>query len=288
MPDDVAIPSLRPGPGESALRVSLAQWSIRQLHWNGGLDPLDFGRYTAKTYGIRAIEYVNGFMKDLVGRAGWLDDLDRRNRDAGVRTLLIMCDGEGRLGDPDEAARAKAVDNHRRWIDATVRLGGHSIRVNAASQGSREEQARLAADGLRRLCEVAEASKINVIVENHGGWSSDGSWLAEVMRLTDHPRVGTLPDFGNFNLGGGRTYPYLQGVTDLMPWARAVSAKSHDFDPETGDETTKDYGKLIDIVLDSGYRGWVGIEYEGGRLGPDEGVLATKRLLDRVIGERLS
>jgi sugar phosphate isomerase/epimerase len=266
--------------------ISLAQWSLREDFWNGRVDPLDFGRHAARRWGIRAVEYVNSFFRDQVGDAAWLAQLDRRCRDAGVRSLLIMCDGLGRLGDPDAAARRTAVENHRPWIDAAVALGCHSIRVNAGSQGSRDEQARLAADGLRQLCEIGEDQKINVIVENHGGWSSDGAWLSEVMGRVGHPRVGTLPDFGNFNLGGGRSYDRYVGTAELMPWARAVSAKSHDFDPATGNETAKDYDRLLGIVLDSGYRGWVGIEYEGSRLPADDGVTATKRLIERVLADR--
>ena len=280
------LPPLRPGLDDPPLLVSLAQWSLRDDLWSGRLDPLDFGPHALRTWGIRAVEYVNGFFKERAKDTDWLAQLRRRAEDAGVRSLLIMCDGLGRLGDPDPDARAAAVANHRPWIDAAVALGCHSIRVNAASDGPREEQARLAADGLRRLCEIGEEARINVIVENHGGWSSDGSWLAEVMRRVDHPRVGTLPDFGNFNLGGGRTYDRYQGTAELMPWARAVSAKSHEFDAASGEESGKDYRRLLEIVIASGYRGWIGIEYEGGGVPVDEGVRLTKQLIDRVLAER--
>ncbi|MFK7961309.1 MAG: sugar phosphate isomerase/epimerase family protein [Phycisphaerales bacterium] len=279
------VPPLRPGPDEPPIRISLAQWSIRELHWNGGLDPLDFPRASAERWGIHGVEYVNGFFKDRVGDEAWVAQLRKRADDHGVRSLLIMCDGLGRLGDPDAAARREAVLNHQSAIDAVVQLGGHSIRVNAGSAGERDEQARLAADGLRQLCELAEPSKINVIVENHGGWSSDGSWLAEVMRRVDHPRIGTLPDFGNFNLGGGRTYDPYRGVQELMPWARAVSAKSRRFN-DAGDEIDLDYRILMGTVLDSGYRGWVGIEYEGGDPDGPAGVMLTKALIERVLAER--
>jgi sugar phosphate isomerase/epimerase len=177
------------------------------------------------------------------------------------------------------------VRNHHRWVDAARTLGCATIRVNAASEGSWEEQARLAADGLRRLCEYGEGAGINVIVENHGGLSSNGKWLAQVMRLVDHPRCGTLPDFGNFNLGDGQTYDRYLGVAELMPFAKAVSAKSHDFD-QAGNETATDYRRMIGIVLDAGFRSWIGIEYEGDRLPEREGIRLTQRLLERVRAER--
>ena len=172
-------------------------------------------------------------------------------------------------------------------MDAAIFLGCHSIRVNAQSSGSRDEQRKLAADGLRQLVEFAAPKEINVIVENHGGLSSDGSWLASVMRTVNHARCGTLPDFGNFRVDDDTWYDRYLGVTELMPFAKAVSAKSHDFD-EQGNEKHTDYRRMMRIVLDAGYDGYVGIEYEGGRLSEKEGILATKKLLERVRAEFLA
>jgi len=270
--------------GKSVYQISLAQWSLHRTLRSGQLDNLDFAKTAREQFGIEAIEYVNQFFKDKAKDMAYLRDMKQRAKDHGVRSLLIMCDGEGNLGDPDAAARTRAVENHYRWVEAAKFLGCHSIRVNAASRGTYEEQVRLAADGLRRLSEFGDQHKINVIVENHGGLSSNGAWLAEVMKTVNHPRCGTLPDFGNFNLGGGKEYDRYQGVTELMPFAKAVSAKSHDFDA-AGNETKTDYLRMMKIVLDAGYRGWVGIEYEGGRLSEPDGIKATKALLERVRTE---
>ena len=147
-----------------------------------------------------------------------------------MKSLLIMCDGEGRLGDPDDSARTTAVENHFRWVEAARLLGCHSIRVNAASEGSWEEQRDLAADGLHRLARFGAGYGINVIVENHGGLSSNGRWLSSVIEAGDHPRLGTLPDFGNFRISESESYDNYRGVEQMMPWARAVSAKTNDFD----------------------------------------------------------
>ncbi len=264
--------------------ISLAQWSLHKALFAGKLDNLDFAATAKNDFGIDGIEYVNAFFKDKGEDHGYLAEMKKRADDLGVKSLLIMCDGEGRLGDPDEAARKQAVHNHIKWVEAAKYFGCHSIRVNAASEGGYEEQQKLAADGLRRLCEFADTRAINVIVENHGGLSSNGAWLAGVMKLTDHPRVGTLPDFGNFRVADGQWYDRYQGVEELMPYAKAVSAKSHDFD-ESGNETGTDYARMMKIVLDAGYHGYVGIEYEGSRLGEMEGIAATKALLERVRGE---
>jgi len=193
--------------------------------------------------------------------------------------LLIMCDGLGNLGDPDEKARTQAIENHFPWVEAAKRLGCHAIRVNAASSGDFEEQQKLAADGLTRLSDYAAQMQMNVIVENHGGLSSNGGWLAGVMKLVDRPNCGTLPDFGNFH-----DYDRYRGMEELMPFAKGVSAKSHEFDAE-GNEVRTDYRRMMKIVLDAGYSGWVGIEYEGKALPEPEGIVATKKLLERVRDE---
>lgn len=269
------------GGGDLLFRISLAQWSLHRTLRAGELDNLDFPRVTRSDYGLDAVEYVNTFFKDKAEDGAYLADLKGRCQDHGVRSLLIMCDGEGALGDPDPAGRTRAVENHYRWVEAARFLGCHSIRVNAQSRGSRQEQRELAADGLRSLTEFAADREINVLVENHGGLSSDGSWLAGVMRAVDHPRCGTLPDFGNFRIAEDQWYDRYNGVRELMPFARAVSAKSHAFDEE-GNEREMDYVRLMRIVLDAGYRGYVGIEYEGTELSEAEGILATRALLERV------
>lgn len=260
-------------------KISLAQWSLHKALFAKELDHLDFARVARRDFGIEAIEYVNVFFKDKARDAGYLAEMNRRAADEGVYQHLIMCDGEGNLGDPDTAKRLEAVENHRKWLEAAKTLGCATIRVNAQSAGSREEQQRLAADGLRQLTELAAPMELNVIVENHGGLSSHGDWLAGVMRLVNHPRCGTLPDFGNFY-----EYDRYQGTAEMMPFAKAVSAKSHDFDT-FGNETTKDYRRLLGIVLAANFHSWVGIEYEGDRLAEREGIAATLRLLKRCQSE---
>ncbi len=264
--------------------ISLAEWSLHKTLFKKELDPLDFARVTKRDYGIDAVEYVNQFFKDKANDQAYLSELKKRAEGEGVKNLLIMIDGEGRLGDADEAKRTKAVENHYKWVEAAKFLGCHAIRVNAGSTGSYDEQLERAADGLRRVTEFGADHGMSVIVENHGGLSSNGEWLAAVITKVDHPGCGTLPDFGNFNLGGGKEYDRYKGVAELMPFAKAVSAKSHDFDAD-GNETRTDYRRMMKIVLDAGYRGWVGVEYEGSKLSESEGILATKALLETVRAE---
>lgn len=269
--------------------ISLAQWSLHRALFGGQLNHLDFASTARQRFGVDAVEYVNVFFMDRARDRDYLGQMRSRAEDAGVRSLLIMCDREGNLGDPDPAQRTQAVENHYKWVEAAQFLGCHSIRVNAGSSGSYDEQIRLAADGLRRLAEFGETHGINVIVENHGGLSSNGAWLAAVMRQVDHPRAGTLPDFGNFCIRREEDrcleeYDRYRGVAELMPFAKGVSAKSHDFN-EQGEEVHTDYRRMLGIVLDAGYRGYVGIEYEGEQLSEEQGILATRRLLERVREE---
>lgn len=265
-------------------KISLAQWSLHRTLRAGKLDNLDFAPTARDEFGIEAVEYVNQFFKDKANDEAYLEQMKKRAADAGVKSLLIMCDGEGQLGDPSGEKRTQAVENHHKWVRAAKYLGCHSIRVNAASSGDFEEQQKLAADGLSRLSEYAKPMGLNVIVENHGGLSSHGRWLAGVMEMVDMDNCGTLPDFGNFFIRRGedpQQYDRYRGVEELMPYAKAVSAKTYDFDAD-GNETTIDYERMMKIVLDHGYDGYVGIEYEGQKLDEYEGIKKSKALLERV------
>ena len=280
-----AAPALATRAGaEDWFQISLAQWSLHRTLRSGELDNLDFAKITRERFGLTGVEYVNSFFRDKVGDFEYLGEMKRRAADQGVQSLLIMIDGEGQLAHQDDAQRRRAIENHFKWLAAAAFLGCHSIRVNAAGGGDPAEAQKRAADSLVRLAEVAKPYGLNVIVENHGGTSSNGEWLSGVMRTANHDRVGTLPDFGNFHMGGGQWYDRYKGMEELMPFAKAVSAKSHDFDDD-GNEKNTDYRRVMTTVKDAGYRGFVGIEYEGGGLSEVEGILATKRLLERVRGE---
>lgn len=277
-------PAAPTAPKPPAFRISLAEWSYHQALQKGEMEHRDFAKTAKQVHQIEAIELVNSFFKDKALDAAYLKELKSRADDFGVKILLIMCDGEGDLAHSDPNQREKAVENHRKWLAAARALGCHSIRVNAHGSGSRGEQMSQMAESLHALGDLAKAGNLNVIVENHGGLSSDGAWLAGVMKKANHPLVGTLPDFGNFKLEDGTEYDRYKGVLELMPWARAVSAKCYDFG-DKGDETTIDFRKMMKVVLDAGYHGHVGIEYEGARMSEKDGIDAMKRLLEKVRGE---
>jgi sugar phosphate isomerase/epimerase len=272
-----------PAAPEPPFKISIAQWSFHRMLHQGNFDHLSFVS-VARVFGVDAVEYVNQFFADKATDREYLTEMRKNAEHIEMRNLLIMIDGEGPLAHPDLEVRRKAIENHRKWVVAAWFLGCHSIRVNAGGSEQWDEGMKLAADSLVQLAEYADPYGIDVIVENHGGLSSNGEWLAGVMKTAGHPRVGTLPDFGNFHIGGGEWYDRYEGVRQLMPWAKAVSAKSHEFDDD-GNEINTDFRKMLKIVLDSGYRGYVGVEYEGSKHPESEGVRLTIQLLERVREE---
>jgi len=275
-------------------KFSLAQWSLNQAIREHGMDPYTFAKEAADM-GFEGIEYVNQlYEKDYKDVSNVLEamksltaKLKSTSKDAGVKNLLIMIDGEGDLGIKNEKERLIGVENHKKWIDCINELGGHSIRLNVFGEGTAEEQAAASADSLRRLGEYGKDMGINILVENHGHLSSDPDWLVSVMKDVNMDNVGTLPDFGNWCMKrpeGVRwgecleEYPdYVEGTKKLMPFAKAVSAKSYAFN-EKGEQDKVDYFKMIKMIKETGYDGFIGVEYEGGG---DEraGILATKELL---------
>ncbi|MGH7199493.1 MAG: sugar phosphate isomerase/epimerase family protein [Planctomycetaceae bacterium] len=269
----------RPAP---LFHISCTEYSLHRTIDKGQLDNLAYAPFVKKTFDIDAVEYWNRPFFDKARDAKYLQDMRTRADEAGVKGTVILIDGEGNLGDPDEAKRQDAVDRHKKWVEAAKTLGCYGIRVNARSQGSYEDQLKLAADGLQRLSEFAKGIDMIIMVENHGGLSSNGKWLAAVMEQVGMKNCGTLPDFGNFH-----EYDRYQGTEELMPYAKLVSAKSHEFD-EQGHETRTDYMKMMNIVLDHAPEHWkqlgsyVGIEFEGSKVSEVEGVKLTKALLERV------
>jgi sugar phosphate isomerase/epimerase len=275
---------------ELFFKISLAEWSLHKALFAKELDNLDFPLTAKNEFGINAVEYVNQFFKDKAKDEKYLAELKKRCDDNGVTSVLIMIDGEGDMANVDAKKRLEAVENHYKWVDAAKFLGCHSIRVNCYGVGSEEEVGKAGTDGLRRLSEYAAKVNIGVIVENHGSYSSNGMWLANVIKNVGMQNCGTLPDFGNFCIRRetdswespcAEEYDRYKGVQEMMPFAKGVSAKANEFD-EQGNCIETDYAKMLPIVKAAGYKGHIGIEYEGKRLSEPEGIRVTKALLERV------
>lgn len=261
---------------ELFFKISLAQWSLNKAFFKDEYDNLEFPSIAIEQFGIDTVEYVNQFFPS--SSISYARELLKRSKDAGVRNHLIMIDGEGDLGELYDPKRKRAVERHYEWIEFASELGCQSIRVNAGGSGSREEVADAATRSLLELCEFGTKHDINVIVENHGGFSSDAGWLSGVISKVGMKNCGVLPDFGNFTISPGNEYDRYQGVKELLPFAKGVSAKSNDFN-EMGDEIHTDFYKMLRIIKEGGFRGYIGIEYEGSGLSEPDGILATKNLL---------
>lgn len=271
--------------------ISLAEWSLHKALFSGKTTSLDFPVRAKKEFGISVVEYVNQFFKDKAEDKQYLSELLRRCHDHGVRNHLVMVDGEGNLGAPDAAERQKAVENHYKWVDAAHYLGCPTVRVNAFGKGTAQEVQKAAAECLSQLSAYAQKAGLNVLVENHGSYTSDGKWLLATIRQVARPNVGILPDFGNFcvrrdtgDLYQGRCleeYDKYVAVQEWMPVAKGVSAKTFDFDA-AGNCRESDYPWMFAIIKASGFKGFVGIEYEGEKLSEGEGIRKTKALLEKV------
>lgn len=286
-----ALPFMTALPTKSWFSISLAEWSLHRSIFGGKIDPLDFPVIAKQKFGIDAVEYVNSF---FLPSGDFVAELKRRAEGEGVTNLLIMVDEAGRLGDINPALRADAVDRHTLWLDFAHQLECKSIRINARSEGTSEEQMKRMADGLRQLASRASERDLNIVVENHGGYSSHGDWVAGLMRMIDLPNVGTLPDFGNWypadEYGGPPRQPgqkaetyydRYKGVDEMMPFAKGVSAKSYAFDAD-GNETSTNYKQMMKLVKRHNFNGHVGIEYEGTGLSEEDGIMATKQLLEKI------
>ncbi|WP_282122990.1 sugar phosphate isomerase/epimerase family protein [Algibacter mikhailovii] len=272
-------------------KISLAQWSLHRALRSGKMDNLDFAT-KSRSFGCEGLEYVSGFFKNKAKDLRYLKEMNSRANAEGQQNVLIMVDGEGNLADANLSKRLKAIDNHHKWVEAANYLGCHAIRVNLAGGVNEEDAVKSAVDSLEKLSEFAKGSNINVLVENHGGFSSNGAWMTKVFSKVRNKNCGTLPDFGNFCIRKDKDrnclepYDRYKGMQELLPYAKAVSAKSYDFDAD-GNETTIDYLKVMKMVKDVGYKGFVGVEFEGSNMSEEDGVKATRELLLKV-GRQLS
>ena len=270
-------------------KYSLAQWSFNRELFAGTMTTQDYIR-KAGELDFDGVEYVSQFFQDKVEDFEYLNDLKKTAEQADVKSLLIMVDRAGDLGASDVALRNAAVEAHKKWVVAAKHLGCTTIRVNAHGDGTYEEQKMTCMDGIGRLAIFAKELQMDVIIENHGGASSRGDWLADLVKSINMDNVGTLPDFDNWcykTKDGGNwgecveRYDRLKGLRELMPYAKALSVKTFDFDTD-GNETTMDYNTLFQIVQASGYDGYLGIEFEGHDLDAVDGIKKTVALVEKV------
>ena len=276
-------------------KLSLAQWSIHKMVFTEGVDPYTFAE-KAKGWGFKGLEYVSGlYYKELkasnfseAAMASFVEKNNTESKKHGMKNLLIMIDGQGNLATKNDVERKAAVENHYKWVDAASAMGCYAIRVNLAGGKTAEQWTASSVNGLTQLASYAKDKNINVIVENHGGFSSNGKLLAAVISKVNMDNCGTLPDFGNFCISKSdpsqdiftceNRYDTYKGMKELMVYAKAVSAKSYDFDDE-GNETNLDYKRILQIVKNAEYSGYIGVEYEGSNLDEEAGIIATRDLL---------
>ena len=272
-------------------KISLAQWSLHRALRAGNMTNLDFAS-KSRGFGFEGLEYVNTFFKDKAENMNYLKEMKSRADSEGQQNVLVMIDGEGNLADANISQRLKAIENHYKWVEAANFLGCHAIRVNLAGGVEKTEAIKASLDSLTKLSEFAKVSNINILVENHGGFSSNVKWITEVFYQLKNENCGKLQDFWNFCIKKDKDrnclvpYDRYKGMQELLPYAKAISAKSYDFD-DNGNETTIDYHRVMKMVKEVGYKGFVGVEFEGSKVSEDQGIELTRDLLIRV-GKQLS
>ena len=303
--------------GPFTFEISLAEFSYASELWSNKMTNFDFPQRAVNDHGITVLEWVSGFFNDKHKDNAYMKELKNMCDDLGAKSHLIMIDGEN-LASIDAAKRQHAVESHYPWVDAAKFLGCTSVRVNLGDamaalsgkgeEGGAEDAAKAAVEGYGKLLEYAEKAGINVIVENHFGFSSNPEWLVGIMKQLKSKNKGLLPDFGNFCMQRTKPetmdikgwmatkcvneYDRYKGVEMMMPYAKGISAKTHKFDAK-GDDAETDFRKIFSIIKASGWTGgYVGIEFEGGLmrdlggdnsyLSNDDGIKATKLLLEKM------
>lgn len=258
------------------LKISLQQYSFKAMLDKGDLTTPEYPAFAVEKCGIKALEYFNGFFMERAGDEAFFADLRKRCDDLGVKNQLMLCKNARALDDADSAIRTAAAKDYLPWLEASKALGMHSIRVDVRSPGDAAEVMKQAVDGLNQVCDIAAPLDVDIIVENHGNHSSNGKWVSDLMKAVDRDNCGTLPDFGNF-----KDYDKYQGVEDMLPWARAICAKVHEID-ENGTAKDTDFERMLKIIKDGGFTGYIGIEFEGKERSL-EGVLGTKKLIRKTL-----
>ncbi|MDG1511144.1 MAG: TIM barrel protein [Mariniblastus sp.] len=261
------------------LTLAVQQYSFNRQLRSGEMNILDFPKTVVEGTGIKALEYFNGHIEDKVKDTAFFKQLRKRSDDLGAVNTMMLCRSKNAVDSPDAKIRKLAIEGYRPWLEATRVLGGKYIRVDTRHKGEAEKQKGFAVAGLRSLCKVADEYEMGILVENHGNHSGNGAWLAGVMKQVDLANCGTLPDFQNF-----KEYDPYQGVSEMMPWAKILCAKAKSFD-DNGDEENIDFRKMLKIAKAAGFRGYIGIEFEGHGVDPVQGINATKKLIRKVMRE---
>ncbi|MEM9941449.1 MAG: sugar phosphate isomerase/epimerase family protein [Planctomycetota bacterium] len=263
-------------PKKTWLKLAVQQYSFNRQLRSSELKIEDYPATVVEGTGIKSLEFFNGHIEDKKYNEAFFVDLKKRCDDLEANTTMMLCRSKPAVDSPDPAIRQKAIEGYKRWLTATQILGGQYIRVDTRHKGDAEEQKKYAVAGLKALTEVASEYGIGILVENHGGHSSNGAWLADVMRKVNLPNCGTLPDFQNF-----KDYDPYKGVAEMMPWAKILCAKAKAFDDQ-GNETNVDYRRMLKIAKDAGFRGFIGIEFEGHEIEPLEGIKMTAALIEKI------
>ena len=297
------------------LDIALQVYSFAPELLQGKFQILDFPRIIRNDYNISGAEYWSIAFLGKEKDNEFIKSLRNNSKEFGVDNLIILVDNIDiqtmksgpSLASSIKTERDSAIDFHKQWVEVAKEIGCHSIRVNLRSkEDDNKKILDNSSKSLHELIEFSKNYKINIVVENHGGITGDADWMVDLMENINSKYLGTLPDFGssNFCVNKGELdlegitnrcenqYDKYDGVKKLMPYAKGVSAKSHNFNEE-GEELSTDFSRMIKIISESDYDGYITIEYEGAimsmygqgenYLNSNEGIIATKKLIEKYL-----
>jgi len=277
---------------KSEFKVSIAPWSLtRKPYGENDPDGIHFLDYplVARELGFEAIEHDNLHYPGDLPNDKHLAKMKQRTEEAGVTNTLILCGALGDIADSRKSRRKKANFNYERWIEAAQFLGCHQVRVVCSDHIDIDwdEKMKLTVEAVSKLADFAQGHSIELLIENHNGYTSNPNWLVEMIQKVNRPNCGILGDFTEWRIEQNPDVLYpdpYKGYEILAPYVKSVGAKSTTFDV-LGNELVTDYPRMFEILNKVGYQGYIAVEYFGNDLPRRKGTTMTKELVERIIAK---
>ncbi|MGB0743801.1 MAG: TIM barrel protein, partial [Opitutales bacterium] len=205
------------------------------------------------------------------GEGYYLEQIRSRAADAGTDLFLLMTGAVN--------GAAKNLDGNKKIVQAIKRaqaLGARYLRVFVWAPNEDTSGAGVI-EALKPLSDSAAKHSVKLAIEPGASKNTQqGDYLANLAKGLNHPNCVLMPDFGKLR---GDIYA---GTEAMMPYSEVVSCKMHSFD-ESGNQPDFDYNRLMKSIVDSSYKGILAVEWEGKKLEPVPGVIASRKLIEKSL-----
>jgi hypothetical protein len=262
----------------SAFKLSLNERSIAPAIESGLVDHLDFTRIAREELDIRAVDYVTSLFREKLHDESYLTEMNRRAAEFGVRNVLLIVENEGDLACEDNSQRKQSLKKHLSMIDVGQALGCSGVCVQPRGTGDSDEVAKRLVGSLQSLCEVGELRKINVMVSNRGISNISPEWLLRVVDAVGNTKCGIFSYFDGF-----KHLNPTEGLEKVMPSSKGVCAVSKSTE-DSRELHEKRFREMLEIVSNSGYRGYLSLEYQGNQAGWD-GIRSMRQVVKTFLEE---